>query len=128
MREPLQQRRDSAALFSEGGKLTLAQEFSISFRRTDASVVVDVAGELDLYTAPVLRDRLLDLIQGQGNRFVAVDLGEVGFLDSTAIHVLVRALRLARERGGDLTLARVSPPAQRVLEICGLTDIFTITA
>ncbi len=108
--------------------MTIAQEFSIGFRRTDGTVVVDVAGELDLHTAPVLRARLLDVIEGQGNRFIAVDLAGVGFMDSTAIHVLVQALRLARERGGDLTLARVPPPAQRVLDICGLTRIFTITA
>jgi anti-anti-sigma factor len=107
--------------------VTLAQEFSIGFRRTDGTVVVDVAGELDLHTAPVLRDRLLDVIEGQGNRFVAVDLSAVGFMDSTAIHVLVQALRLAREAGGDLTLARVPPPARRVLDICGLTTVFTIT-
>jgi anti-sigma B factor antagonist len=109
-------------------EVALAEEFSIGFRRTDRTVVVDVAGELDLYTAPVLRDRLLDVIEGQGNRFVAVDLGEVGFLDSTAIHVLVQALRRVRDRGGDLTLTRVSPPAQRVLDICGLSTVFTITA
>ena len=108
--------------------MTLAQEFSIGFRRTEGAVVVDVAGELDAYTAPVLRDRLLDVIEGQGNRFVAVDLGAVGFIDSTAVHVLVQSLRLTRERGGDLMLARVPPPAQRVLDICGLAKIFTITA
>lgn len=108
--------------------MTLAQGFSIGFRRTDNAVVVDVAGELDLHTAPVLRDRLVDVIEGQGNRFVALDLEAVEFMDSTAIHVLVTALRLARERGGDLTLTRVPPFALRVLEICGLTKVFTITA
>jgi anti-sigma B factor antagonist len=108
--------------------LTLAQEFSIGFRRAGGRVVVDVAGELDLYTAPVLRDRLLDVIDGQGNRFVAVDLGAVGFMDSTAVHVLVQALRKVRERGGELELVRVPPPARRVLDISGLSKIFTITA
>ena len=107
--------------------MTLA-EFSIGFRRSESSVVVDVAGELDLHTAPVLRDRLLDVISGQGNRFVAVDLSAVGFMDSTAVHVLVQALRKVRERGGDLQLARVPPPAQRMLDISGLSTIFTITA
>ncbi len=108
--------------------MTFAQEFSIGFRRAGATVVVDIAGELDLYTAPVLRDRLLDVIEGQGNRFVAVDLSAVGFMDSTAVHVLVQALRKVRERGGALQLARVPPPAQRVLDISGLSTIFTITA
>lgn len=108
--------------------MSLAQEFSIGFRRAGGTVVVDVVGELDLYTAPVLRDRLFDVIEGQGNRLVAVDLGGVGFMDSTAIHVLVQALRRVRDRGGDLQLARVPPPAQRALDICGLSDIFTITA
>ncbi len=108
--------------------MTLAPEFSIGFRRTGGMVVVDVMGELDLHTAPVLRERLRDVIDGQGNRCVAVDLSAVGFMDSTAIHVLVQALRLARERGGELTLTRVAPPARRVLDLCGLDKIFTITA
>jgi len=108
--------------------LALAQGFSIGFRRDEGSVVVDVVGELDLYTAPVLRDRLLDVIEGQGNRFVVVDMAAVDFMDSTGIHVLVKALRLTRERGGDLTLARVPPFVLRVLDVCGLTKAFTITA
>ena len=108
--------------------MTLAQDFSIGFRRTPEAVVVDVAGELDLYTAPILRDRLLDVIDGQGNHVVAVDLGDVEFMDSTGIHVLVQALRRVRDKGGDLTLVRVPPFARRVLEICGLTKVFTITA
>ncbi|HEX2191901.1 MAG TPA: STAS domain-containing protein [Acidimicrobiales bacterium] len=108
--------------------MTLAQDFSIGFRRTADAIVVEVAGELDMYTAPMLRDRLLDVIDGQGNHFVAVDLSDVGFMDSTGIHVLVQALRRVRDKGGDLTLAGVPPFAHRVLEICGLTKIFTITA
>ena len=108
--------------------MTLAEDFSIGFRRADDTVVVAVAGELDLYTAPVLRDRLLDVIDGQGNRSVAVDLGDVDFMDSTAIHVLVQALQRVREGGGDLTLVRVPAFARKVLDICGLTQVFTITA
>ncbi len=108
--------------------MSLAQDFSIGVRRTAESVVVGVVGELDLHTAPVLREHLVDVIDGPGTRFVAVDLSAVGFMDSTAIHVLVQALQLARERGGDLTLTGVPPPARRVLDICGLDGVFTITA
>ncbi len=108
--------------------MTLAPEFSIGFRRTGGTVVVDVIGELDLHTAPILRERLRDLIEGQGNRCIAVDLSAVGFMDSTAIHVLIQALRLARGRGGELSLTRVPPPARRVIDICGLDKVFTITA
>ena len=108
--------------------MTVAQGFSIGFRRAENSVVVEVAGELDLYTAPILRDRLLDVIEGQGNRYVVVDMAAVDFMDSTGIHVLVQAFRLLRERGGHLTLARVPPFVLRVLGICGLTKVFTITA
>ena len=108
--------------------MTPGDEFSIGFRRAGGTVVVDVAGEVDLHTAPVLRDRLLDVIAGQGNRFVAIDLGAVGFMDSTGIQVLVQALRRVRERGGDLQLARVPRCARRVLDISGLSQVFTIVA
>jgi len=56
-----------------------------------------------------------------------VDLLGVTFLDSTALGVLVGALKRCREAGGDLRLVIAEPRILKVFEITGLTEVFTIT-
>jgi anti-sigma B factor antagonist len=91
----------------------------------DASVVV--SGELDMYTAPQLRQELVSLV-AHGARQVTVDLEGVGFVDSTALGVLVGGLKRLRQIDGDLTLRGPSARIVRVLEMTGLTKVFTVTA
>lgn len=100
---------------------------SVSIYRHDRTVVVQVAGELDHSTAGPLRCHLDDLIEGQGNLSVAVDLTDLTFIDSTGLSVLLEALKLARQLGGDMILRRPRPPVSRVFEIVGLNEIFSLT-
>jgi len=88
--------------------------------------VVVAEGELDLYTSPRLREVLTERIDG-GARHLVVDLGGVTFVDSTALGVLVSALKRVRAEGGDLDLRAPTPSARKVLEITGLIRVFTIT-
>jgi anti-sigma B factor antagonist len=104
------------------------QPLRLEYLRQDGTVVVRIVGEVDLASAPVLREALIELIDGQGNLFVVLDLEELSFIDSTGIGVLVRALRSVREKGGDLTLTNCRAATLRILEIAGLTEIFGITA
>jgi len=87
--------------------------------------VVSAAGELDVNTAPELREQLARLV-GEGTRKVVVDLTNVSFVDSTALSVLVSALKRLRQADGDLELASPNPSVRRVFEITGLTRLFTI--
>ena len=87
--------------------------------------VITAAGELDVNTAPELREQLARLITS-GSNLLAVDLGAVTFVDSTALSVLVSALKRLRQAGGDLQLASPTPSVRRVFEITGLTRLFTI--
>ena len=77
---------------SGGGGL---MELSLATRTVGEHTVLEVGGEVDVYTAPRLRERLLELIDG-GARHVVVDLGRVDFLDSTGLGVLVGALKRLR--------------------------------
>lgn len=99
--------------------------FSIAFERDGGTVVVRITGDVDVATAPQLETALTGLIDGQGNLSIRVDLGAVTFIDSTGLTALVQGLRQVRARGGDLVLA--NPPARilRVLDIGGLTQVFT---
>lgn len=87
--------------------------------------VVSAVGEIDVATAPPLRDRL-QALTSSGRSTVVVDLLGVTFLDSTALGVLVGALKRCRESGGDLPLVITEPRILKVFEITGLTDVFPI--
>ena len=87
--------------------------------------VVGAAGELDVNTAPELREQLARLVN-EGARHIVVELSDVSFVDSTALSVLVSALKRLRQADGDLQLASPTPSVRRVFEITGLTRLFTI--
>jgi len=88
--------------------------------------VVAVRGEIDLFTAPDLKATLLSAIDAGKNRIV-VDLTETAFLDSTALGVLIGAIKRVRARNGALTIVNVDPNIAKTFEITGLDQIFTIT-
>lgn len=87
--------------------------------------VLAVKGEVDVYTAPRLREKLVELVS-QGNRQVVVDLEGVDFLDSTGLGVLVGGLKRLRSQDGDLTLVCTQQRILKVFEITGLTKVFSI--
>jgi anti-sigma B factor antagonist len=84
-----------------------------------------VEGEVDVYTAPVLRQKLVELAETGPPRIV-VDMEAVEFLDSTGLGVLVAALNRMRRQDGDLELICSRHRILRVFEITGLTKVFTI--
>ncbi|MFD2355993.1 STAS domain-containing protein [Nonomuraea ferruginea] len=83
------------------------------------AVVVAVAGELDLFTAPVLRDEVRDAIKQDGARLV-LDLQQLSFMDSSGLSVLIEAWRLATGEGGGVSLAAPQAPVARILRTTGL--------
>jgi anti-sigma B factor antagonist len=92
----------------------------------DGAVVVALTGELDLYNAAEVRAALLACCDEEPDRLV-VDLGEVTFIDSTALGVLVEARsRLADRRA--FMLAAPQLAARRALEVSGLDRHFLVHA
>jgi anti-sigma B factor antagonist len=87
--------------------------------------VLAVKGEVDVYTAPRLRERLVDLVS-QGKHQIVVDLEGVDFLDSTGLGVLVGGLKRVRSHEGDLSLVCTQARILKVFEITGLTKVFDI--
>lgn len=102
------------------------QDFRIEERVAGALPVIAVSGEIDVATAPQLRECLHRVIAEGGNT-VVLDLLGVTFLDSTALGVLVGALKRCRELGGDLHVVVADPRIMKIFEITGLTNVFTIT-
>ena len=82
--------------------------------------VVEVAGELDLHSAPQLRAELNRALENNAPPRIVVDLMGVTFLDSTGVGVLVGALKRAREAQGALHFCGAQSRVRRVFEITGL--------
>jgi anti-anti-sigma factor len=85
-------------------------------------VVLSVAGELDMATAPQLQDEITDLLDRGRNRLV-FDLAELTFCDSTGLSVFVRAKNSCDEAGGVLRLAAPQRGVLRILEVSGLVEV-----
>jgi anti-sigma B factor antagonist len=87
--------------------------------------VLAVHGEVDVYTAPRFRERLIELVSA-GKHRVVVDLEGVDFLDSTGLGVLVGGLKRLRSNDGDLSLVCTQSRILKVFEVTGLTKVFEI--
>jgi anti-sigma B factor antagonist len=100
-------------------------ELKVTTRSQGDHVVVSVAGEIDLYTAPRLQSELMTALSRSPVRLI-VDMSGVEFCDSTGINVLLAAHRQARERGGELQLAGPGSATRKVLQVTGLETVFTV--
>ena len=93
-------------------------------RQAGRATIVEVGGEVELHSAPQLREEI-HRVCGVDNPCVIVDLSGVSFIDSTGLGVLIGGLKRAREKGS-LSLVCPQPKVKRVFEITGLTNVFSI--
>jgi anti-sigma B factor antagonist len=98
-------------------------EFTIETRRKGEWAVVHVQGEIDAHTAPRLRERIRQLLDGGELRLV-VDADGVEFMDSAALGVLVNGFKQATSGGGTIALVCTRPNITRLLNITGLDAMF----
>jgi anti-sigma B factor antagonist len=105
-----------------------SQHVSLSAEAIDGDTqLVRAEGELDLYAAPDLKQRLADSIEAGKTRIV-VDLTDAAFMDSTALGVLIGALKRVRLRDGSLTVASAQPTILRILEVTGMDQVLDLHA
>lgn len=103
----------------------VAMDLSLDNRAVGTRMVVDVGGEIDVYTAPKLRERLVELINA-GHYHLIVDLEAVDFLDSTGLGVLVGALKRVRAQDGSMRLVCTQERLLKIFRITGLAKVFPI--
>jgi anti-sigma B factor antagonist len=82
--------------------------------------IIQVTGEVDVYTAPMLREQIRELA-AKGAVHLIADLSQVDFLDSTGLGALVGGLKRLREADGSLALVISAPRILRIFQITGLT-------
>jgi anti-sigma B factor antagonist len=90
----------------------------------DASILT-LRGEIDVYTAPRLRQTIVDLVDG-GARWLVVDMEKVDFLDSTGLGVLVEGLKRVKTRDGHLSIVATHDKILKIFDITGLNKAFPI--
>jgi anti-sigma B factor antagonist len=91
----------------------------------DATYVISLTGEVDLYTAPEFKQQLLDVIS-EGGMDVVVDFSDTTFIDSTTLGVLVGGVKRLRAQEGRLSLVCSDRNITKIFEITGLDRVFTI--
>jgi anti-sigma B factor antagonist len=98
----------------------------IAVRNEQGCVIAAVAGEIDISTAPQLRERLFELADHGGT--LIVDLNRVTFIDSTGLSALVGASQRAIEYGGSLYAVCSQPQPRRLLWMTGVDKRIPLTA
>ena len=91
----------------------------------DGLGLIELSGEVDLYTAPRFKDDLLALID-EGVVELVVDLSAVTFIDSTALGVLISGVKRLHDADGRLLVVAGSKPVVRILSITGLDRVLAV--
>ena len=87
--------------------------------------VLPLVGDVDLASAPALRQQLADMT-AEAPSFLVIDMSELDFIDSTGLGVLVGTLRRLRATGGDVRLAAARTGIARVFSVTGLDRVFSL--
>lgn len=99
----------------------------VDIERGEGLIRVCVAGEIDAYTAPKLREKLFPLAEEEKVSMI-IDLSGVSYMDSTGLGVFVGTFKNVRSKQGDFEIVGLSNRLKRLFEITGLADIIRITS
>lgn len=86
---------------------------------------VKLSGEIDAYTAPQLKEKLLPLTKIEEHQ-AEVNLQDVHYMDSTGLGVFISALKSTKENNSEMRLVDLQDRVLRLFSITGLDEIITI--
>ena len=98
-------------------------ELALTSRTEGDFEVIEVGGEIDVYTAPRLREAIVAAVEAGHTRLI-IDVTRVDFLDSTGLGVLVGALKRVRGDGGSLDIVVTQERILKIFQITGLDKVF----
>ena len=97
----------------------------VAIRHDGNTAIVEVGGEVDLYSSPKMREALVGLTNGRSPA-VLVDLSRVEYMDSSGVATLVEGLQRARQYGAQFKLAGLPPAIRDVFRFARLEKVFDI--
>lgn len=98
-------------------------ELALTSRSVEEFEIIEVGGEVDVYTAPKLREAIVTAVEA-GHTKLVIDVQRVDFLDSTGLGVLVGALKKVRADGGSLDIVCTQERILKIFQITGLDKVF----
>lgn len=100
-------------------------DLTLNSTRVHDHAVLEVGGEVDMYSSPALRERITELLDGEDQALV-IDLSGTSFLDSTGLGALVAGLNHAKQVGAQMPVVCSSDRILKLFRITGLDGVFTI--
>ena len=95
-------------------------------RQVESVTIVDLSGRITLGEASVVVRDLINDLMSKGNKKVLLNLGEVDYIDSSGIGLLVSSFTTVRSQGGELKLVNLSKRIGDLLKITKLYNLFDI--
>ena len=96
---------------------------TVTFSAADDVLYAYLAGEIDHDAAQSLRMQLDDALVSRSPRTLIVDLGGVGFMDSSGIGLILGRVRTAALWGGRVTVRGLSPQLKKMAELSGISAL-----
>ena len=98
----------------------------ISVRMEAETAVIEVKGDIDLYSSPQVRQTILDALTQKTTRWVIINLAGVRYVDSSGVASLVEGLQLSRKSQVRFVLCGLNKAPRQVLELTRLIKVFEI--
>ncbi len=98
----------------------------IATRMLGTTTVVDVIGDITLYSSPEFRNAVIEILKDGNSPRVVVNLRGVRYIDSAGVASLVEGLKVSRELNKALALYGLSVVAREVLELTRLINVFEV--
>lgn len=100
---------------------------TIDIQQNEQKYYVKLAGEIDAYTAPELKNKFMNITE-EPNPDITVDFTNVSYMDSTGLGVFIALLKSIKRTDGSLKFVGVSDRLKRLFDITGLTDILNLNS
>ncbi len=99
--------------------------FKVSASGSDEGIVLVIEGELDLATAPILREALVDVTEGLEGDLI-LDVASLNFIDSSGLALFIAEQKRLQSLGHELVIFAPTPRAIRLFEIAGVAEVLTV--
>lgn len=95
----------------------------VSYHKNKCTLIVKIDGELDHHTADMVREKLDAVLEDPGVKNIIFDLNQLKFMDSSGIGVFIGRYKIISQRGGTVSVVRITPQIHKVFEVSGLYKI-----
>ncbi len=99
----------------------------VTYRATDAAMVIYVDGDLTTNTSPDVQAEILEVLEGEA-KHVVINVEKVNFIASTGLRVILALGKRLSSQGLKLTICSMNPSTKSVFEMSGFTKLFPIYA